>query len=68
VISSLPARTPALHAFLCGFYERSEDGAGVFIVIDGAFRVPLHRQHKVVRLGALERLDDSILRTSRYDA
>ena len=68
MILSLPTSAPALHFFLCGFHQGSEDGTRGIIVIDRALRMPLHSQDKVIRVGALERLYDSILRTARHNA
>ena len=48
--------------------QRSENRPGSLIVIDRPLRVPLYRQHEVIRGGTLDGFDNSILRRVRYRA
>jgi hypothetical protein len=52
----------------CGFNQRPEDGSRRFILINGPFRVPLYREHEMIRRSSFERFDDSVLRRARDHA
>ena len=49
------------------FYQGVEDCPRAFVIFYRTFRVPLHCQDKVIGRRSLQRLDDSILRTSGHD-
>src|SRR5208282_3790675 len=47
---------------------RMKNSARVFVIIHGAFGMPLHRQHEVIGIRAFQRFDDAIVRATSYDA
>ena len=42
--------------------------AGGFVLIEGALRMPLHRQHEMIRLSSFQCFDDAIVGAAGDDA
>lgn len=53
---------------LSRLHQGTKQRSGAFVVIDGPFRVPLHGENEVIRLGSLKSLDNAVIGTTRDDA